>query len=852
MMPSASRSFAVMLASAAFALAQDEQPQPPVTPATPPVPTPAVPRPSVIAPLTPAAPAAGQPGAPANPANLPLAERPITQPIIEPKMNGANLAKLYQEYTGRRVLVTAAANQAEFAFEQSPPLTYGEAAKLLRKAAALEGFVFVPDSTDDNLDILTTTTGGPNPKSVSLEIYTEADQLPEGGNVVSYVMPLKHLKPETAAQIFNQVIGQVGAFGSITPVPNAAAIVITENTSLIRRLIQLKDEVDKPSSNVSQKFIKVQFADVTELAQTLNDLLNSQQQAQRTAGVQRTEAPAPNPGAAAAAGARPGGEASSAGEDTPIQIIPDARTNRIFAMGRPVDLLFVETLVREFDVQSDNKNFLRRKLRFLSVRDFLPIAGDALTRAFTGTGSGGAGAGGQGASGANFGGGGGGGGRSTQAGNNRGASGTGSRTQSSSPFGGSSGGIGGGSSGGGFGGSGSGSSGGGSRGNTLQAPDVSTAPESILVGRTLLVADNITNSIVVQGTPASVEIIEKLLDEVDVKADQVMISCVFGQLALDKGYSFGVDYARTLGSKFAGRGGSGSSNGFSPGAGIDSPPTDGIPLNPFSAFDPGNLATTTGLGLYGRVGKHLHIYLQAAQDQNRFKVLARPTIFTSNNQKGTITSGTRIAIPTNTVQYSGTNSPSTSFEYQDVDLSLEVIPLINSKDEITLQIYLVSNDIGQNRPVGALGEGQLEIPDIIKRELLTTVTVPNNETIALGGLITNRDEKGRSGIPILSQIPLIGGLFGKETSGKKSDELLIFIRPSIVHDSRTLDAVQEDEDRRFKIAPDARRFSEGPGVLPVKDDTIMPIDDKGKNGGVVDEPAPAAKQKRRNTAQGKR
>ncbi len=90
-----------------------------------------------------------------------------------------------------------------------------------------------------------------------------------------------------------------------------------------------------------------------------------------------------------AAGGQPGGGGS--GEDIPIQIIPDPRTNRIVAMGRPIDLITVEGLVREFDVETSEKNFLRRKLRFLTVSEFLPIASDALTRAFSGTGDGGGG-----------------------------------------------------------------------------------------------------------------------------------------------------------------------------------------------------------------------------------------------------------------------------------------------------------------------------------------------------------------------------------------------------------------------------------------------------------------------------
>jgi hypothetical protein len=170
---------------------------------------------------------------------------------------------------------------------------------------------------------------------------------------------------------------------------------ITENTSLIRKLIDLKKEIDKPSSQIGTRFIKVQYADVTEIATTLTTLLTAQQSAQKTAGVQRDGQPAAAaPAGQPAAAVVPGQPAAAAGgggsgEETPVQIIPDPRTNRIFAMGRPVDLLFVEGLIREFDVETSEKNFLRRKLRFLTVADFLPVAGDALNRAFTGTGEGG-------------------------------------------------------------------------------------------------------------------------------------------------------------------------------------------------------------------------------------------------------------------------------------------------------------------------------------------------------------------------------------------------------------------------------------------------------------------------------
>ena len=170
---------------------------------------------------------------------------------------------------------------------------------------------------------------------------------------------------------FTQIIGQFGAYGSIAAVPNASAVVITENTSLIRKLIDLKKEIDKPGSVQATRFIKVQYADVTEIADDAHRVAHrpaiGAKNRRRPAG--RCPAPPLRVGIPGQAGAEGGG---GSGEETPVQIIPEPRTNRIFAMGRPVDLIFVEGLVREFDVPTSDKTFLRRKLRFLTVSEFLP------------------------------------------------------------------------------------------------------------------------------------------------------------------------------------------------------------------------------------------------------------------------------------------------------------------------------------------------------------------------------------------------------------------------------------------------------------------------------------------------
>jgi len=734
--------------------------------AIPPPPTPGIPRRAAPSPV-----AGGNLATRLSPEEL--AVLPVTTRIEEPQMDGQAIATSYRKYTGRRVIVSAAAAQMTIVFIQDPPLTYGEAAELLKKQALLEGLVFVP--AGPGVDKLVLATGGPSPKGQGLPLYINPEDLPAGDEVVSYVMTLDNIKPDEAVRTFTQIVGQFGAYGSIAAVPNASAIVITENTALIRSLIALKNEIDVPTANITTRFVKVEYADVTELAETLNEILNGQSQQKRSAGVQRAPTRnlppgVPNPGAARGTG--------GAGEDVPVQIIAEARTNRLFVMGRPIDVVFVEGLIGEFDSPTDRRNYLRRKLKFLSVSEFLPIANDALARTLgSDQQGGGRRASGGGSSRGNF-----------AAQQSRSTAQRGSNSRSSSS-----------------GGRNSGFSGGGTgAGSMLDDPAVSSAPESMLIGRTLLVADNISNSIIVQGPPQSLEIITTLLDEIDVKAEQVMISTVFGQLSLNDDLDYGVDWVFTA-----------DNNTNRPLAGQNRTRNGllGDLINPGTLLTPESFPNLAGLGFYGQLTDNLFGYLKALESTGRFSVLSRPTIYTTNNQRGVISSGKRIAVPTNSYQGGVSTGISTNIEYRDVVLSLEVIPLVNSADEVTLTIALLNDDVIGTQVIEGVGK----VPTIGTRELVTTVTVPNRATVVLGGLITVSDRDSVSGIPILSSIPGLGKLFSTTSKVQERQELIIFIQPTIVNSDASLASAQDNMNGRYDLAPDVLDLGADPAVLPPRE-----------------------------------
>ena len=433
--------------------------------------------------------------------------------------DGNDIALLYTRLTGKRVLVSSAAASAEINLIIPGPLTKGEMARLLEKKILMEG-LSLEESGPMEMKLVMQGGGNTSTKLENQRVITDISELtPNTDEFVTWVMKLNNLKPEEAVRTITQVIGQPGVAGSVSAIPHASAVVVSGNSSALRKIDLLRQEIDVPSATVGQTFVPVVYADVEELAAQLNEIFNEQTSQTNTSRVERApqQQNNPVPGLPQVPGYNQSG-GGGAGEETPINIIPDVRTNRIFLMGRPVDIAFVESLIREFDKESSDRNFLRRKLRYLPVYEFLPVASDAIEKTISGGSGGSTGVG-----------------RSSSGTSNRNSLASRGNTNNRSSNAGSN------ISNRGIGGT-TGGTGGGARA-AVSGQEGVTAPESVVIGKTLLVSDNITNSIVVQGPPHHVEIVEQLLDELDVPSQQVAITAVFGSYDLQDGISFGVDVA---------------------------------------------------------------------------------------------------------------------------------------------------------------------------------------------------------------------------------------------------------------------------------------------------------------------
>lgn len=674
-----------------------------------------------------------------------------------------DVADEYSKYTGKRVLLSSATQDLEIRFFQRGPLTKREAASLLVKVLDMEGYVFVPSGVNEVKLLPKAQGSGANGPAELEDIIDDVTLIPPGDDYISYFMKLSFIKPEEAVRTFTQSIHGLGPGAKIAPIPNASAVLITGKATFVRKLINQQKFIDVPTGNVATSWVELKYADSEDVAATLNEIMNAEQQSKTTAGITKVgngagQASAPAPGANVPTPG-PLATATAAGEDIPVQIVPDPRLNKIFIMGRPVDIVFVEGLVRQFDAPPNRNSFFKRKLRFVIASDFLQVAADAL-EAHNGPTS-----------------------DSSQRQSTSRSSQQRSQSNRSSGF--------------------------GERGDSRSANvesveefNVSDVPESIVVGKTFIVADNLANSILVQGPPESVRIVTELADKLDGRPQQVMISTVFGEATLGNKSDIGVSLGAIA------RGGDRDAAGSTGGAGI-------LPTFADLLTNAGLNAATTedfarGLNIYGRINDFTGV-IRALETRSDFKILSRPTVYTANNRKAVISSGSRIAVPTNQYVSGGTSGlgQSTNIEYQDVLLRFEVVPLINSDDEVTLRISLVNDTVGEDQTVG-----DLTVPTIGTETVTTTVTVKNNATVVIGGLVTERELDSKSGIPVLSRIPGIGRLFGRTTKKVDRNELLVFIQPRIVSGETSQQEAQADMERRYDVAAQTLDFAGG--VLPAK------------------------------------
>jgi general secretion pathway protein D len=686
----------------------------------------------------------------------------------------------YEQLTGKVLIKDSnlSANALPITISVPQPVPKSELVRLIEASLLLNNIVLVPAQEENTVKVININTGK-NPRSEGVRLYTGVDSIPQGEQVISYYMPFQYISASEALTVFQTHI-LPRAYTSFVPINSAQALLITESTTVIRQLVALQQLIDVPPARTVSEFIPLIRADAERVAKTINELIEFQRKA-RTAGDQG----APVPGAPVVAG-QPAAAAVAAPDASLLsgqaQVIADTRTNRILVVARPETMPYIRTLIQEFDSAVGASQPLEYHLRYIPAGEVLPVLQDLLVEDQTQNAQGG-GTQNQQAQEQN---------RNVNLSNRSNSSA--SSAGGYSPVSGSAGSVGAGE-------------------DLLQEPNEQLGPQAVVVGRSRIISDSKDNKILVIGPPESVRKVKSILDLLDRRPQQVYLSTVIGQLTLTNDYQFGVDWVQTF-KKISGHSGIASGNLNT--AGI-------INSNGQVIGDPRQFLTNSafpalsGLTIFGTIGDAVSYFVRALDSRSDFKVLARPAVYTANNKRAVISSGQRVPVPQSTLSNltTGTtggvinNSSSTAVAatvgYEDVELRLEVIPLVNSKNEVTMKIAQINDTLGND--VNISGN---QVPIVNSQRLTTTVTIPSGATVILGGLIEDKTTKDVSGIPYLMDVPYLGNFFKYKTNNRERDELLVFIQPTVVNDDIQTLRASLKEERRTKVGADTYQLAHPP------------------------------------------
>ena len=291
----------------------------------------------------------------------------------------------------------------------------------------------------------------------------------------------------------------------------------------------------------------------------------------------------------------------------------------------------------------------------------------------------------------------------------------------------------------------------------LSQDELGTA-QRMLEREVAVVAEQLSNTLLVSANPRYFEQIKSLIDELDKAQPQVLIQVLLAEVTLDKGLDLGMTWTY---------------NNVPFAAGIDIDESKWIETGFASAVTGGNYS----------------FLLQALEEDGRLEVLSRPQIVTADNKPATINIGQRVPLITDS-RVTERGDTINSFRYEDVGVNLSVTPKISPDG-------MVKMDIGTTN--SALSSSSVEInssatvPIINQRRATTTVSVPSGQTILIGGLIATTDDKRTKKVPWLGDIPVIGAMFRKSHNTRERKELLVLLTPQILSNSAEASAAKDIE-----------------------------------------------------------
>ena len=338
----------------------------------------------------------------------------------------------------------------------------------------------------------------------------------------------------------------------------------------------------------------------------------------------------------------------------------------------------------------------------------------------------------------------------------------------------------------------------------------------------MIQADSATNSLIITAAEPVYRNLRAVIDQLDARRAQVYIEALIVELNSNTNANLGIQWQVANNSIFAGTNlatGTGNSIINLTAAAAATGATGGLA---------GALASGSGIQQGLNVGWIHNIFgvqglgalLQALSQTQDANVLSTPNLITLDNEEAKIVVGTNVPIQTGS--YSNLTSGTTSnafntFDRVDVGLTLHIKPQITEGGILKLQLYTEDSAIVNGTTNAATNPAG---PEFTKRSIQSTVLADNGEIIVLGGLMQDNYQVSNSKVPLLGDIPWIGQLFRSEQKTRAKTNLMVFLRPVIITDRDTAQAVTAN--RYDYVQGVTGAYKSDNNLIKDKDDPVVP------------------------------
>ena len=338
---------------------------------------------------------------------------------------------------------------------------------------------------------------------------------------------------------------------------------------------------------------------------------------------------------------------------------------------------------------------------------------------------------------------------------------------------------------------------------------------SVVLPGIRIAADVSNNSLVIFASQENYRLIEETLAKLDRPQLQVAIHATVAEVTLNNDLQFGVEYYLQGNNGSAGFNTQGGAGG---GAGLSSfnPQLNGA--TGAAGGTPGGIQASAGVSqMLSAVlpGGNLllgpttnpRVVINALRNITDVKVLSSPSVVVLDNQPATLLVGDQVPVETQTATFlTTTGTTLNSINYINTGVILRVLPRINVNGTVVLDVEQEVSAVQNNAAALSL------TPTVSQRQVKSSISVASGQTVLLGGLISEQQDRSRSGIPILEELPGgIGNLFSQNDRSSQRQEIIIFIEPQIIRNS--VDAAHVAEELRAKMRGSANNvFQPGPSL----------------------------------------